>query len=57
MWWLLNPGFYGLINMRSMTELLFVLLSANLVGPGLTGDDKSRSRVLAMVSRSSAWME
>ena len=38
--------------MRSRTELLFNGLSANLVGPGLVGVDKSKLKVSAITMRS-----
>ena len=53
MWWLLKPGFCELMNMRSRTELRFVLLSANLVGPGLIGEERSRLYESAIIVRSS----
>ena len=38
---------------KFITELVLHGLSANLVGPGLVGGERSRSRLLARVSRSS----
>ena len=54
MWWLLKPGFCELMNMRSRTELRFALLSANLVGPGLMGEERSRLYRSAIIVRLSA---
>ena len=51
------PELFGAMNTRSKTELVFCLLSANLVGPGLEGGGSSSPRLSAMVSRSSVWIE
>ena len=40
------------MNIRSMTELLPILLSANLVGPGLVGVERSKSNESAIMRRS-----
>ena len=47
-----NPELLGLMKAKSMTEFMSRGLSANLVGPGLMGGERSRPRLSAKVSRS-----
>jgi len=48
----LNPELLGLMKTKSMTEFVSRRLSANLVGPGLMGGERSRPRLSVKVSRS-----
>ena len=48
-----NPELLGLMKAKSITELVSHGLSANLVGPGLIGGERSRPRLSTKVSRSS----
>jgi len=44
-------------NIKSITELDFPVVSENLVGPGLVGNDKARSKELAIIIKSSLMEE
>ena len=49
----LKPGLLGLMKTKSITELVSCRLSANLVGLGLRGGERSKPRLSATVNKSS----
>ena len=51
-----NHGSFGFRNVRSRTEFASRRLSANLVGPGLEGGDRSRPKLSAKVISSVVWV-
>jgi len=51
--WLFNSLDLLRRNIRSMTELDSPSVSENLVGPGLVGDESSRSKESAIINKSS----
>jgi len=52
-----KPGLLGLMKTKSIIELVSYGLSANLVGPGLRGGERSKPRLLAKVTKSLVWIE
>jgi len=53
----LKPRLLGLMKTKSIIELVSRRLSANLVGLGLRGGERSKSRLSAKVTKSLVWIE